>query len=132
MKVENRLYHNIKVIGDCWIWQGGKNNVGYGMIREDKTKMRTTHRLSAELNGMDIEGKCVLHTCKNHDCINPNHLYTGTRKEVFDNRTIDPSKPFGKLLGSKTPTKQCPCCPRKIPVNMMPRHISCAHPGINT
>lgn len=136
MRIEYRLYHNIKVEGDCWIWQGAKNNIGYGMIREhiskSETKMRTTHRVSAELNGMDIEDKCVLHTCKNHACVNPNHLYTGTKKEVFATRTIDPNKPFGRPLGSKTPTKQCPYCIRHIPRNMMPRHISCKHPGINT
>ena len=32
---------------DCWEWQGGKNNIGYGLIRDEK-RMRTTHRVSYE------------------------------------------------------------------------------------
>lgn len=69
---------------DCWLWQGSTNNGGYGMIchtRNGKRLMRTTHRVSAELSGMDIEGKCVLHKCDTPNCINPNHLRTGTHTD---------------------------------------------------
>ena len=84
--IEERLYRNvIKVKStDCWEWQGGTNNLGFGMIRDNDLKgMRTTHRVSYEAtHGSIPKGKCVLHKCNNVLCCNPDHLVAGTRKEL--------------------------------------------------
>lgn len=70
---------------DCWIWQGGINNIGYGMMR-DGQKMRTVHRVSyEEHNQSSIPSHLiVMHSCDNKLCCNPNHLSLGTRKDNTD------------------------------------------------
>lgn len=68
-------------VSQCWIWQGGTNNAGYGLIRGYKEfKMRTVHRVSfIETYGTtNYNSKLeVLHECGNKLCVNPTHLKLG-------------------------------------------------------
>jgi hypothetical protein len=118
---------------DCWEFQGAKNNIGYGMIRDDK-KMRTTHRVSyEEHNNVKIpSGLCVCHTCDNPSCVNPAHLWLGTRKQNTDDMirkgrglSWGGNTTHGRIhprSGKAIPKTNCPHCSRDIANNLFARY----------
>ncbi len=71
----------------CWEWQGHRLPRGYGQIRIGSVTDRSrrtlyVHRVMfEEVCGPIPEGHDVCHTCDNPPCCNPDHLFTGTRKE---------------------------------------------------
>jgi len=63
----------------CWLWTGTLGN-GYGEIQVEKQKHVYAHRLSWELHcGPIPKGMCVLHSCDMPCCVNPDHLWLGTK-----------------------------------------------------
>ncbi|KKK76925.1 hypothetical protein LCGC14_2858760 [marine sediment metagenome] len=65
----------------CWLWMAHKNPNGYGTLRVDSVDF-PAHRYSWMLHkGRIPEGLCVLHKCDTPLCVNPEHLWLGTKKD---------------------------------------------------
>lgn len=74
------LYEPVPHSG-CWLWTGFINRGGYGRFRANGHKM-LAHRFSwALVNGSIPGGQCVLHKCDTPCCVNPNHLFLGSKAD---------------------------------------------------
>ena len=68
----------------CWEWQGataGRRGEKYGQLRWGK-RFILAHRLAWELtNGLIPVGLVIDHKCRNHVCVNPDHLRVTTQRD---------------------------------------------------
>lgn len=67
--------------GGCWMWPGtGDTAKNYGSIRSHGRHW-PAHRFVASLVHGDVTGKQICHRCDRPGCVNPDHLWIGSREE---------------------------------------------------
>ena len=82
---ESRFWSQVRVVGECWEWQGTLSTKpngtrGYGKIQW--RGVRGAHRLAYTLtHGPIPDGLLVMHRCDNPPCVRPDHLMLGTVNE---------------------------------------------------
>lgn len=63
----------------CWLWLGGVNNQGYGLIH-NVDRMSLAHRFAFLATAPIPVGLEIDHKCRNSRCVNPAHLEPVTHK----------------------------------------------------
>lgn len=88
-KNTEKIFHTRykKLESGCWEWTAQRTPQNYGRFFINYRGTRA-HRYSYEIHkGKIPEGMCVCHTCDNPSCVNPDHLWLGTRGDNNKDRT---------------------------------------------
>lgn len=82
----------------CWLWKAATIRDGYGQIKIPGTRRQiVAHRLSYMIHkGAIQDGNCVLHTCDNPPCVNPDHLFVGTKRDNAEDMARKMRHTFGE------------------------------------
>ena len=94
-----------KTKNGCWEWLGYAFANGYGVFVIDwKPRMvALTHRYAWVISNGEITGDlCVCHKCDNPRCVNPEHLFLGTREQNNHDRHSKGRSARGEILSSAT------------------------------
>jgi len=92
---------------DCWnVTSHGTNSHGYVGIQRKKIRCGAHRAIWEKYNGSIPKGMCVLHKCDNRICVNPEHLFMGTKKDNNIDRTRKGRSAKGEKNGNNKLTRK--------------------------
>lgn len=94
------LFHHLsRNSKGCVLWSRALSRDGYGNYKITNQR-EIAHRLSYKVfKGSIPIGDCVLHRCDNPACINPDHLFLGTRDINNKDRMMKGRSALGEQSG---------------------------------
>lgn len=96
-------------LGQCWIWNGSKNDSGYGQMQRGirgAGLVRAT-QASKLINGEQLpSGHIYLHKCDNPSCVNPTHLIAGTHADNVRDKISKGRIGWGVSVGESHPNSK--------------------------
>ena len=105
-----RFWAKVNKTESCWIWNAGCSTGGYGLLKKGSKGTIESHRASWIIhNGPIPKGLCVLHDCPSGDnrlCVNPNHLWIGTKTENNQDRDLKNRQAKGEGNGKSKLTNE--------------------------
>ena len=85
----------------CVLWDKCTDPQGYGVAWVDGKKVMAHRAAWTKANGPIPAGMCVLHRCDTPSCVNPEHLFLGTRGQNNADRAA--KKRSADVSGEKHP-----------------------------
>ena len=79
-----RIFSRVTIKGDCWLWQGHVHPNGYGTTAHKGRGWRVHRLVYTLVKGPVPPDHDVCHSCDVRTCINPAHLWIGTRKQNME------------------------------------------------
>lgn len=77
-----------RLMGHCMVWRYGLNRDGYGSATIDGKRLPAHRAAFVQTRGEIPEGKQINHLCNRPYCIQPSHLYAGTKQDNKDDSQI--------------------------------------------
>jgi hypothetical protein len=104
MTKHSTFWEKVDQTDSCWVWKASRDRYGYGQLTY-QGRHRMAHHIAYELiKGRIPADLCVLHSCDNPSCVNPDHLYVGTRKQNTQDMMQRGRDKHGQLCGSSNAT----------------------------
>ena len=112
-------------LGACWVYTGKQVKLGYGYFIHKRKEIRASRYMYFLEHG-EWPSDCILHSCDNRLCVNPRHLWVGSKSE--NNRDRDAKgrtgRPSGERNGMAKITASQVCEIRSLHHKMTHREIA--------
>jgi len=96
-----RVWRHVSKTAGCWLWTGGVTRHGYGRFYPSHGRYVLAHRYVWTLTrGALTPAECLLHRCDVPACVNPDHLFVGTKTDNAADRDAKQRQARGERVNN--------------------------------